>query len=76
MGASLKILITKFNLPGERSEKKKKKTTIFKSGFPVCLKRKDFDECILPVLTYASETWTLTSKTLKKFQITQKSMER
>ena len=51
-------------------------SAIFKSGLPICLKRKVFDQCILPVLTYASETWTLTNRTIRKLQTTQRSMER
>ena len=51
-------------------------SAIFKSGLPICLKRKVFDQCILPVLTYASETWTLTNRTVRKLQTTQRSMER
>lgn len=49
---------------------------IFKSDIPTCLKRKVFDQCILPVLTYGAETLTLTRKTIKKIQITQRAMER
>lgn len=51
-------------------------SAIFRSSLPICLKRKVFDQCILPVLTYASETWTLTSRTVQKLQTTQRSMER
>ena len=35
---------------------------VFKSNMPFCLKRKLFDQCVLPVLTYGCETWTLNSK--------------
>ena len=47
-----------------------------KSNLPLCLKRKVFDQCILPVLTYGSETWTLTKSELQKLQTTQRNMER
>ena len=38
-----------------------------KSNLPLSLKRKVYNECILPFLTYISETWSLTKgmKTLK-----------
>ena len=32
---------------------------ILKSKMPMALKRKVFNQCILPVLTYGSETWVL-----------------
>src|SRR4051794_23848442 len=50
--------------------------TIFRSNMPVCMKRKLFDQCILSVLTYGCETWTLTAKAIQKLKITQRSMER
>lgn len=49
---------------------------VFKSDIPMCLKRKVFDQCVLPVLTYGSETLTLTQKTVNKIRITQRAMER
>jgi hypothetical protein len=35
---------------------------VLKGNIPWCLKRKVFNQFILPVLTYGSETWTLTKK--------------
>ena len=32
---------------------------IFSSKIPQCLKSKVFDQCVLPVMTYGSETWPL-----------------
>ena len=49
---------------------------IFKSDMPFCMKRKLFDQCVLPVLTYGCETWTLNSKSIQKLNTTQRSMER
>lgn len=49
---------------------------IFRSDIPICLKRKVFDQCILPVLTYGAETLTLTSTSAKKLRVVQRKMER
>lgn len=49
---------------------------IFKSDLPNCLKRKVFDQCVLPVLTYGAETLTLTKKSIEKIQVAQRRMER
>jgi ribonuclease HII len=49
---------------------------IMKSNMPICLKRKVFDQCILPAITYASETWTLTTKMENKLAAAQRNMER
>lgn len=49
---------------------------IFKSNIPICLKRKVFDQCVLPVLTYGAETLTLTKQTVNKIRIAQRKMER
>lgn len=35
---------------------------VFTSNIPVCLKRKVFDQCVLPVLTYGAKTLTLTKQ--------------
>ena len=49
---------------------------IFRSDIPLCLKRRVFDQCILPVMTYGSETSTLTKKSVNKVRVTQRAMER
>lgn len=49
---------------------------IFKSDIPMCLKRKVFDQCVLPVLTYGAETLTLTKNTTNRISIAQRKMER
>ena len=43
---------------------------------PMRLKRKAFDECILPVMTYGCETWSLSNTQLEKLVTTQRKMER
>ena len=49
---------------------------IFKSRMPLHLKKRAFDQCILPVMTYGCETWTLKTDIIRKLQVTQRSMER
>lgn len=49
---------------------------VFKAELPNCLKRKVFNQCVLPVLTYGAETLTLTKRTIKKIRVTQLAMER
>src|SRR5215469_3771925 len=49
---------------------------IFKGDIPLCLKRKMFDECILPVITYGAETWALTEILEEKLRVAQRRMER
>ena len=43
---------------------------------PMRLKRKAFNECILPVMTYGCETWSLSNTQLEKLVTTQRKMER
>ena len=40
------------------------------------LKRKAFNECILPVMTYGCETWSLSNTQLEKLVTTQSKMDR
>ena len=49
---------------------------VFKSDMPQFLKRKVFDQCVLPVMTYGAETLTLTTATANKLMVTQRKMER
>ncbi|CAH2103241.1 unnamed protein product [Euphydryas editha] len=35
---------------------------VFQSKLPQSLKSKVFTQCLLPIMTYASETWTLTKE--------------
>ena len=43
---------------------------------PISLKRKVLDTCILPAMTYGSETWSLTKPQENKLMTTQGKMER
>src|ERR1700761_4130181 len=49
---------------------------IFKSIMNNGLKRKEFDSCVLPVLTYEAETLTLTKASENKLRVAQIAMER
>ena len=49
---------------------------IFKSKMNNSLKRKVFDSCVLPVLTYGAETLTLTKASENKLRVAQRAMER
>jgi len=49
---------------------------IFKSKLPMCLKRKVYNQCVLPVMMYGCETWTLNAQTTQRLRVTQRAMER
>ena len=49
---------------------------VFSSKIPQCLKTKVFNQCVLPVMTYGTETWSLTIGLIRKLKITQRAMER
>nr|XP_026485065.1 uncharacterized protein LOC113392732 [Vanessa tameamea] len=49
---------------------------IFSSHIPQCLKIKVFDQCVLPVMTYSSETWSFTMGLIRRLKVTQRAMER
>ena len=53
-----------------------KHSTVFKSKMPVALKKVIFDQCVLPVLTYGCETWTLNEFVKGKLRTAQRGMER
>jgi hypothetical protein len=40
------------------------------------LKTKVFDQCVLPVMRYGTETWSLTVGLIKRLKVTQRAMER
>ncbi len=42
----------------------------------VALKTRILESCILPILLYSSQTWTLTKRQAVRLQITQRAMER
>ena len=53
-----------------------KQGNILRGSLPLCLKRKVFNQCVLPVMTYGSETWTLTKPLERKLRSAQRGMER
>jgi hypothetical protein len=40
------------------------------------LKTKIFNQCVLPVMTYGAETWTLTAWLVHKFKVAQRAIKR
>ncbi len=46
------------------------------SNLPLSLKRKVYNQCILPVLAHGSETWRLTKELERKLRSAQRGMER
>ena len=42
----------------------------------MCLKRKVYNQCVKPAMTYGYETWKLTKRTENLLRIAQRSMER
>ncbi len=53
-----------------------KQNLIMNSNLPLSLKREVYNQCILPVLTYESETWRLTKELQIKLRSAQRGMER
>ena len=49
---------------------------ILKSKLPTKLKKKVMDGCLLPCLSYGSQTWILNKNATDKIQKTQRAMER
>ncbi len=53
-----------------------KQNLVMNSNLPLSLKRKVYNHCTLPVLTYGSETWRLTKELERKLRSAQRGMER
>lgn len=49
---------------------------IMKSNLDIRLKKKIFDSCIIPCLTYGCQTWSLTKKQISSIAVTQRKKER
>ena len=49
---------------------------VLKSKLPICLKRKVYNQCVIPAMTYGCETWKLTKRTENLLRIAQRAMER
>ncbi len=53
-----------------------KQNLVMNSSLPLSLKRKVYNQCILPALTYGSEAWRLTKESERKLRSAQRGMER
>jgi len=51
-------------------------TLYFIRKVSTCLKRKVYNQCVLPVMIYGCETWTLNAQTTQRFRVTQRAMKR
>ena len=43
---------------------------------PINLKKKVFNQCVLPTMTYGCQTWTLTKDIIHRLRVSQRAMER
>ena len=43
---------------------------------PMSLRRRMYDQCVLPAMSYGAETWTTTKQLEQKLRTTQRAMER
>jgi hypothetical protein len=50
--------------------------SIFSAHLPQWLKTKVFNSCVLPVMTYGTETWPLTMGLIRRLNVPQRAMER
>lgn len=49
---------------------------VWKTKIPLELKAKVFNQCVLPAMTYGTETWVLTKAIMNKMKVAQRAMER
>ncbi|CAG4970592.1 unnamed protein product [Parnassius apollo] len=49
---------------------------IFSSGIPQSLKTTLYNQCVLPVMTYGSETWSITAGRMRTLKVAQPAIER
>ena len=42
----------------------------------MCLRKRMYDQCVIPTMTYGAETWTTTKHLEQKLMIAQRAMER
>ena len=49
---------------------------ILKGNIPLCLKRKVYQQCVEPAITYGCQVWALTRRIQERLRTTQRSMER
>ena len=52
------------------------KEILCNKDIPMSLRRKVYNQCVLPTMTYGSETWSLTKYLETKLQTAQRAMER
>ena len=50
--------------------------TIMRSNLPMSMKKKVFNQCVVPTMTYACETCATTKRMDNKLRVTQRAMER
>ena len=43
---------------------------------PICLKRRAYNQCIIPTMTYGCQTWSITKDIVHKTEVSQRKMER
>ncbi len=53
-----------------------KHNLVMNSNLPLSMKRKVYNQCIIPVLTYGLETWRLTKELERKLRSAQRGMKR
>ena len=42
----------------------------------MCLRKRMYDQCVMPTMTYGAETWTTTKHLKQKLMTAQRAMER
>ena len=52
-----------------------RQSEIMKGSFPICIKRKVYNQCVLPTVIYGSETWKPTKTIENKLRSAQRGME-
>ena len=52
-----------------------RQSKIMKGSLPICLKRKVYNQCVLPTMIYGSETWKPTKPMENKLRSAQRRME-
>ena len=54
----------------------KYKEIFLDKDLPMSLKRKAYNQCVIPTLSYGSQTWSLTKEIVNKLEVCQRAMER
>ena len=53
----------------------KYKEIFLDKDLPMSLKRKAYNQCVIPTLSYGSQTWSLTKEIVNKLEVCQRAME-